>query len=51
MPTSPAPCRSCASTDTTTTTARPPRPHNGPCTPECERPATFCRTCRILTTH
>ncbi|MFD8648684.1 hypothetical protein [Streptomyces mirabilis] len=51
LPATTAPCRHCTSPDTTATTARPPRGHNGPCTPACERPATFCRACRILDAH
>ncbi|WP_331752744.1 hypothetical protein OG440_38345 (plasmid) [Streptomyces sp. NBC_00637] len=48
----PAPpvCRACGSGLTVRTTARPPRRHDGPCPPECERSAVLCPRCRTLRT-
>ncbi|MCX4799617.1 hypothetical protein OG497_37820 [Streptomyces sp. NBC_01242] len=50
-PSPPRPCRHCGSATTTRTTAKPPRKHNGPCTPECTRPAILCLNCRMLDTN
>jgi hypothetical protein len=46
-------CLNCGSTDTKTIMVKPPvrtvkRGESGHrCTPDCERPALFCRTCRL----
>jgi hypothetical protein len=47
-PATPHQCRSCRSTNTTAYTTKPPRKHNGPCTPECLVEGRLCLNCRLF---
>lgn len=41
------PCPRCTSTNTKPYTAKPPRKHDGACTPECEVTGSLCLNCRL----